>query len=1090
MRASEQTEDPSVKREEGSLALRRQSTRLSIDLQGVDAFKVDAYSSATPRQAPKPFPTTTESPPIQSADDITLLGLKLNAEIGLNSFFVTCVRILQQHFQANQVAILLPYEAKDVVNTPWGVKAAYLDPVLPIQEVDAKPRSLLYDLLRPLNTIDFGESGTLPTRSKILEIIQLDPPIPQIVESGQACMVYASLIHPTLSKTNTSYALPLQFTPVGILVFSSSRPYAEYFLRKLQSIIPFIATSLIQALKLDQAEHRLSQIGESDNAYLEASRYDDLTSPAISAAITSNASSPLAGRVAYSEDFWMQASHDSNTPAILPEVHSEYFPFRDTDSISSEMSSKSAERRKSARGNTRPNRPRLKAHSQSPDHAEPPPARLISFIVDSVPIHILTAEPQTGRITWVNERALLFRGQTRHEVESAPWSIMHEDDRSKFLDAWNSTVAGDQHNGFFQQVRLRRKDGVYRLFVIRAVPVRNSKGQLAHIFHTAVDINDQRVAEREVAKHIEKEEISHRYQTVAESFPIIVFSATRDLGITYSNALWKEYSGQPRDETLGLGFLEYVHPEDRHVCLADSLDRTLAATPSELMVRLLGQDKLYRWHIVKCNVDDGVIYGSCTDIHARISLENKITEAHAAAQRSVEAKAMFLSNMSHEVRQPLIGITGMVNFLFDTPLSAEQLDYANTIKQSADSLLFVINDILDLSKIEAGKMALNNEEFSVSDLLEDANNLLSTLAFEKGLDVNYLVDNDVDDRVIGDRIRLRQVLLNLIGNALKFTNSGEVMVYCRSKGTNNGKLNLEFDVVDTGIGFDEEDARHMFKPFSQVDGSTTRKVGGTGLGLHISKNLIELHGGTLKCESQKGKGSKFTFSVAVSRNISTAPVTPLIFAHDYKVLVISNREHDRRAMEHHILKLIPTSDNIVESVFGVDNAIKALKSTTYSHVFANLPNDDIDIFIKSVSHTPETTFVFLKFPNQRTTIGEAGIAKLSDRLKFMNKPFKLSKLLLILDPNKSVEMRNEAMSNAAARLQRHSIDELALKLKNKNLRVLLAEDNPINQKVLVRMVTNINLIPDTTIDGNLCLKKFFSKPYGYYVLLLVSSAAF
>ena len=1086
MIVNEQRADLAFKLGERSLSLRRQSTPLSIDLEGVDTFKEDAYLSATPRQAPKPFPIAIETPPIQSTDDIALLALELHAEIGLKSFFETCVRILLQHFHANQVAILLPYEAKDVINTPWGVKAAYLNPVLPIPE-----GSLVYDHLRPLDTIDFGEDVTRLTRSRILEIIQLDPPIPQIKDSERECMVYASLIHPTLSKSSTKYAIPLQVTPVGVLAFSSTRPYAEYFLRKLHSFVPFIATSLIQALKLDQAEHGHLQIGDSDNADPEASRYDDLTSPAISAAITSDASSPLAGRVAYSEDFWMQTSHDSNTPAVVPEVHSEYFPYRDTESASSEMSNRSAGRRKSAMSsNTRPIRPRMTARSQSPDHAEPPPARLISFIVDSVPIHIITAEALSGRITWVNERALLFRGQSRHEVKLAPWSCMHEDDRSKFLDAWSNTISGEQFDGFFQQVRLRRKDGVYRLFVIRAVPVRDSKGQLAHIFHTAVDINDQRLAEREVAKHIEREEISHRYQTVAEAFPIMVFSATRDLGITYSNALWEEYSGQPREETLGLGFLRHVHLEDRHLCLGSSLDRTLAVAPSELMVRLLGQDKQYRWHIVKCNVEDGVIYGSCTDIHARISLENKITEAHAAAQRSVEAKAMFLSNMSHEVRQPLIGITGMVNFLFETSLSTEQLDYANTIKQSADSLLLVINDILDLSKIEAGKMVLNNAEFSVSELLEDANNLLSTMAFEKGLDVNYLVETDVDDRVIGDRIRLRQVLLNLIGNALKFTNFGEVMVYCRSKEMNTDKMTLEFDVVDTGIGFDEEDARHMFKPFSQVDGSTTRKVGGTGLGLHISKNLIELHGGTLKCKSRKGKGSTFTFSVVVSRRISSAPVSPLVFADDYKVLVISNREHDRRAMEHHILKLISTTDNVVKSVSGIDHAIRSLKSSTYSHVFANLSNDDIDIFIKSMPHSLETTFVFLTFPNQRTTKEEVEVEVevSSDRVKFMNKPLKLSKLLPVLDPSKSVEMRSETMSSTAVKLQRKGTDELAQKLENKNLRVLLAEDNPINQKVLVRMVTNTNLIPDTTVDGNLCLEKFFSKPYGYYVLLLVSAS--
>ncbi|KAF9581491.1 hypothetical protein BGW38_001469, partial [Lunasporangiospora selenospora] len=305
-------------------------------------------------------------------------------------------------------------------------------------------------------------------------------------------------------------------------------------------------------------------------------------------------------------------------------------------------------------------------------------------------------------------------------------------------------------------------------------------------------------------------------------------------------------------------------------------------------VRLKRKDGKFRWFLVKLIsvevVEQGrKWFGTCTDINDQKQLEHKLKEAHDAAQKSTESKTRFLSNMSHEIRTPLVGITGMISFLIMTDLTSEQLDYVHTVQQSADALLLVINDILDLSKVEAGMMKLEMEPFSIHAMIEGANELLSTLAFQKGLELSFLVEDNVPEVVIGDRVRLRQVLINIIGNAIKFTSHGEVFSRCSLEpltlDSPSDVLTIKFEISDTGKGFDEAERAVMFKPFSQVDASTTRKHGGTGLGLVLSKEFVELHGGSITCESVKGEGSKFSFTFAAripSPDVVARATTPIM----------------------------------------------------------------------------------------------------------------------------------------------------------------------------------------------------------------------
>ncbi|KAF2203061.1 hypothetical protein GQ43DRAFT_288566 [Delitschia confertaspora ATCC 74209] len=287
-------------------------------------------------------------------------------------------------------------------------------------------------------------------------------------------------------------------------------------------------------------------------------------------------------------------------------------------------------------------------------------------------------------------------------------------------------------------------------------------------------------------------------------------------------------------------------------------------------VRLRNRDGEYRWHLVRVlmvkslasgeDEDEETWYGTATDINDHKLLEQTLKE-------TMDAKSRFLSNMSHEIRTPLNGISGMVNFLLDSPLNTEQLEHVHIIKASTDSLLNLINDILDLSKVEAGMIKLSMEWLHLPSLLEEVNDLNMGLAIQKGLELNYLVEGGVPSIVKGDKFRLRQVLLNVVGNAIKFTQKGEVFVRCRINphdrlsSLKDNETMLQFEVIDTGRGFSEDEAKYLFKRFSQIDASSTRQHGGTGLGLAISMQFVELHGGKMDARSTPGKGSTFFFTI-------------------------------------------------------------------------------------------------------------------------------------------------------------------------------------------------------------------------------------
>ncbi len=523
------------------------------------------------------------------------------------------------------------------------------------------------------------------------------------------------------------------------------------------------------------------------------------------------------------------------------------------------------------------------------------------------------------------------------------------------------------------------------------------------------------------------------------------------------NPAWHRVLGYTEADLLSRPYLDLVHPDDREATLAEAAKLSEGKEVIYFENRYRHKDGTLRWLMWTAApiFDQQVVYAAARDITERKAADETLAElvkelgiAKRRAEDAAETKSAFLANMSHEIRTPLNAILGMTTLALQTRLSAEQQDYLTTVKSSSEALLAVVNDVLDFSKIEARRLDLDRAEFELRETVGDAAKAIAIRAAEKGIELACDVHPEVPEALLGDAGRLRQVLLNVLGNAVKFTGEGEVVLRVAVESADGPRVQLHFSVVDTGIGIPPDQQQQIFQAFTQADSSTTRRYGGTGLGLAIALRLVDLMGGRMWLESEVGRGSTFHFTAAFDRSqtaIAPAPRPPQALD-GLRVLVVDDNATNRRILE----EMLASWHMKPRAVSDAGSAMAVLREAAPTddrfHVVLSdcqMPNVDGFALARQVKadHDLRTTPIILL-----TSVGRSGDPERCRRLgvdAYLTKPVKHSDLLEMLATLVGVSIRREKAPLRA---------RLATRTPRRRLHILVAEDNPVNRKLVTTLL--------------------------------------
>jgi len=663
----------------------------------------------------------------------------------------------------------------------------------------------------------------------------------------------------------------------------------------------------------------------------------------------------------------------------------------------------------------------------------------LARLMDASPTMIFTSRPSGDfAMTYISPNVRRILGHDPSEFLGRFWiDNVHPDDKPRVLRELSTLVERGRNA---MEYRFRHADGTYRIVHEDQTVLRDEHGSAVEVAGYMLDVTNERNAAA----------ATDRYYDVSADLVCRIDLSGR---LQRINPAFVRALGYAADQAVGLPTLALVHPDDA-ARLKEAHARLLGGAPQvrfEVRCRLVdGSYRWFEWDAVSF-VDRGYIYAQARDITDVRGREEELERAKIAAERANQARGEFLANVSHEIRTPMNGIIGMTELALDTPLTDQQREYLQMVQGSALALLDVINSVLDFSKIEAGKLQIEAIDFTLRETLTGALKPQALVAQRKGVELLYDEGPDMPERLRGDPGRLRQVLVNLVGNAVKFTERGEVRLTVEKVEDLADGLTVRFEVSDTGIGIPADKLDSIFDAFTQADGSTSRRFGGTGLGLSIASGLVEMMGGKIDVESREGAGSTFSFTVPFGHAHQAArqPHLPSTELGGLRVLIVDDNPTNRRILEGFLGRIGMRTECVESGPDALDALDAAVDHDAFDMAILDVHMPDMDGFEVARSIRDDHRFDELVLITI-TSAGRPGDGALCEQLgisSYLLKPITPTELR---DAIQLTLARDHETPGQGSLVTRHSLREAW-----ESLHVLLAEDNQVNQRLAVAVLERL-----------------------------------